>query len=168
MFCSLPAVPFIHCLQTREEPGEKRGDAAPQLARDAADTSRGKTPRGHLWKQKEEKFLSLLHNNPALQRRIRGGLSCSEPRALFPPGTNFSQGFRRIWKALASSSSASPSLHHGHDLGAAEMWGMMLNFLISEGTCMAPAQVTSLWLQGTPGPAPLVPRATTELQVPNG
>lgn len=42
MSCSLPAVPFISmdCLQNREEPVEKKGNPAPDLARDAADTTR--------------------------------------------------------------------------------------------------------------------------------
>lgn len=46
----------------------------------------------------EEKFLSSLYCNPALERRIRGGLSYSEPRSLYSEMTVFTQRFSIIWK----------------------------------------------------------------------
>lgn len=46
----------------------------------------------------EEKFLSSPYCNPALQRRIRGGLSYSEPRSLYSRVTDFTQRFNIIWK----------------------------------------------------------------------
>lgn len=52
----------------------------------------------------EETSLSLLYCNPALERRIRGGLSYSEPRSLYSQVTDFTQRFSIIWKILVDFS----------------------------------------------------------------
>lgn len=56
------------------------------------------------------RHLSLLCCNPALEGRIRGGLSYSEPRSLYSRVTDFTQRFSIIWKILLTLSSCVISL----------------------------------------------------------
>lgn len=91
----------------------------------------------------EEKFLSSLCCNPVLERRIRGGLSSSEPRSLYSRVTDFMQRFSTIWKIPVDLTQPcglprlSPvCVDVALALGASDtqLWGgWALNFLISKG-----------------------------------